>query len=304
MSRVGRPISIIELNLNKIDQTVQNIISLCSNHIVKSKVLQLCAALKTNLVTVTTISTQSDYERRLSDTGSQTSTHFNADTILNDIERHGLSNEDIEYLYENLFQNLESKLLTIFMQIKSLEDGEETKLFEALCKEFTTAIFSCLELNSNQLFDKIESLSIDEQVNLYSKMGSAFNDYIWRESNSQIHLNLTVLDLKKVSKFDMWTKLDKRIAAFFTSMTENKNKRRQKDNKVELANLLESIFKSRNSRYVSLSGLKEHLVAYISSNRSKYVTDLFCHIGGRGNRHLLETIINKSEIACTFLDVS
>ena len=96
MSRVGRPTSIIELNLNKIDQTVQNIISLCSNHIVKSKVLQLCAALKTNLVTVTTISTQSDFERSLSETGTQTSTHFNetgsqtsthfdADTILNDI---------------------------------------------------------------------------------------------------------------------------------------------------------------------------------------------------------------------------
>ena len=128
MSRVGRPTSIIELNLNKIDQTVQNIISLCSNHIVKSKVLQLCAALKTNLVTVTTISTQSDFERSLSETGtqtsthfnetgSQTSTHFNADTILNDIERHGLSNEDIEYLYENLFQNLESKLFFLFMQI-------------------------------------------------------------------------------------------------------------------------------------------------------------------------------------------
>ena len=77
MSRVGRPTSIIELNLNKIDQTVQNIISLCSNHIVKSKVLQLCAALKTNFLTVTTISTQSDLERSLSETGTQTSTHFN-----------------------------------------------------------------------------------------------------------------------------------------------------------------------------------------------------------------------------------
>ena len=88
MSRVGRPISIIELNLNKIDQTVQNIISLCSNDSVKSKVLHLCAALRTNLVTVKTISTQSDYERKLSDTGSQTSTNFNADTILNDIKRH------------------------------------------------------------------------------------------------------------------------------------------------------------------------------------------------------------------------
>ena len=61
--------------------------------------LQLCAALKTNLVTVTTISTQSDFERSLSETGTQTSTHFNetgsqtsthfdADTILNDIGRY------------------------------------------------------------------------------------------------------------------------------------------------------------------------------------------------------------------------
>ena len=72
----------------------------------------------------------------------------------------------------------------------------------------------------------VESLSIDEQVNLYSKMGSAFNDYIWRESNSQNHSNLSILDLKKVSKFDMWSKMDKRIAAFFTSMTENKYKQK------------------------------------------------------------------------------
>ena len=78
--------------------------------------------------------------------------------------------------------------------------------------------------------------------------------------------------------------------------------RNTKDNKAELSNLLDSLFKSRNSRYVSLAGLKEHLVAYISSNKSHHVSDLFSHIGGRGNRHLLETILDNSEIACKFED--
>ena len=38
MSRAGRPVSIIEINLNKIDQTVKNVTSLCSNDSVKSEV--------------------------------------------------------------------------------------------------------------------------------------------------------------------------------------------------------------------------------------------------------------------------
>ncbi len=300
MPRAGRPVSIIEINLNQIEQTVQHVTSLCSNDSVKTKVLHMCTAIKKNLVPVSTSSTQAS--KSVTDNGSQTFTEFNADSILNDIGEHGLSQEDIEYLYENLFQNLENKLLILFLQIKSLEDGEENKLFEALCKDFTNVIFACLEVNSSLIFEKIDSMSMDEQILLYGKMGSAFNDYIWRESNSQIHSNLSILDLKKVSKFDMWSKVDKRIAAFFTSMTAKKNRHKHKDNSVELANILESIFKSRNSRYVSLSGLKEHLVAYISSNKSNHVSDLFCHTGGRGNRHLLETIIDKSEIACTFQD--
>ena len=110
MSRAGRPVSIIEINLNKIEQTVQHVTSLCSNDSVKTKVLHMCTAIKKNLVPVSSSSTQAS--KSVTDNGSQTFTELNADSIINDIGEHGLSQEDIEYLYENLFQNLENKLLS------------------------------------------------------------------------------------------------------------------------------------------------------------------------------------------------
>ena len=73
MSRAGRPVSIIEINLNIIDQTVKNVTSLCSNDSVKSKVLQLCDALKAYLVPVSSSSTQTKSTKSVSDNGSQTS---------------------------------------------------------------------------------------------------------------------------------------------------------------------------------------------------------------------------------------
>ena len=48
MPRAGRSVSIIEINLNQIEQTVQHVTSLCSNDSVKTKVLHMCTAIKKN----------------------------------------------------------------------------------------------------------------------------------------------------------------------------------------------------------------------------------------------------------------
>ena len=278
------------------------------------KFFKLCVQLYSKLIQTSSSSTQTDQmfretscqtDKLSKDKSCQTSPRFDADTILNDISKYGLSNEDLEFLYHNIFHNLENKILALFVQIKSLENDEDNLFFEALGKEFTSTIFSCLEIDAGLLFERIKSLSMDEQIDLYSKLGKAFNSYLWRESNSPNYKDISILDLKNVKKDHMLSKLDKRIAAFFTSMTEKYHQRggrNTKDNKAELSNLLDSLFKSRNSRYVSLAGLKEHLVAYISSNKNHHVSDLLSHIGGRGNRHLLETILDNSEIACKFED--
>ena len=64
----------------------------------------------------------------------------------------------------------------------------------------------------------------------------------------------------------------------------------------------ESCLKARNSRYVSLSGLKQHFVSYISSKKSRNVSDILSHIGPNGNRNFMEKIINNSQISLSFQD--
>ena len=87
-----------------------------------------------------------------------------------------------------------------------------------------------------------------------------------------------------------------------TKKTSKDVKRKSHDNSNELANVWDSILKSRNSKYVSLSGLKEHIIIYLASGKSNYVSELLSHIGGRGTRKIIETILDKSELACRFTE--
>ena len=71
---------------------------------------------------------------------------------------------------------------------------------------------------------------------------------------------------------------------------------------VQISNVWDCLLKSRNSNYVGPGGLKERIVTYISSNKSKYVSDIMCHNGGKGNRNIVEKILDNSEKACEFKD--
>ena len=150
MPKPGRPVSTILLNINQIEETVHNVTLLCSNESVRSKVLKLCVQLYSKLIQTSSSSTQTDQmfretscqtDKLSKDKSCQTSPKFDADTILNDISKYGLSNEDLEFLYHNIFHNLENKILALFVQIKSLENDDDNLFFEALGKEFTSTIF-------------------------------------------------------------------------------------------------------------------------------------------------------------------
>ena len=47
-------------------------------------------------------------------------------------------------------------------------------------------------------------------------------------------------------------------------------------------------------------GIKEHMVVYLSSGKSRHTSQVFSKQGGKGTRPLLETILNNSESICVF----
>ena len=71
-------------------------------------------------------------------------------------------------------------------------------------------------------------------------------------------------------------------------------------NIIRNCNAYENLLKARNSKYISLNGIKEHLICFISSGRSAIVSDIISQIGGKGNRKIFEEIIQNSKITCNF----
>ena len=58
--------------------------------------------------------------------------------------------------------------------------------------------------------------------------------------------------------------------------------------------------KARNAKFVSTAGLKEHMVAYLSSGKSIHASQVFSKQGGKGTRPVLENILKNSENICKF----
>ena len=65
---------------------------------------------------------------------------------------------------------------------------------------------------------------------------------------------------------------------------------------------IDCLFKARNQRHVSLAKIKHHFVALFTSGKSKYVSNILGHIGGHGNRKIIEAIMKNSQISCEFKD--
>ena len=66
-----------------------------------------------------------------------------------------------------------------------------------------------------------------------------------------------------------------------------------------MANCLDALCKARNSRFLSLSGLKEHIVAYLQSGKSTFVSDILSQ-SGKGTRMKIESILKESVDTCKF----
>lgn len=92
-----------------------------------------------------------------------------------------------------------------------------------------------------------------------------------------------------VNRSESFEACDERLKVFLEAATSEKYYKLREDvnvqkTKVQLSNVYDSLLKAQNSKYVSLNGLKEHLICYISSGRSHIVSDLMSQLGGKGRR--------------------
>ena len=67
-------------------------------------------------------------------------------------------------------------------------------------------------------------------------------------------------------------------------------------------NAYENILKARNSKSVSIPGIREHLVVYLSSDKARNTTHIFSKAGGKGTRPVLEQILTNSLEKCKFVE--
>ena len=69
---------------------------------------------------------------------------------------------------------------------------------------------------------------------------------------------------------------------------------------MEICEVLEGLVKACHSRYVSDHGIRQHLVSYIDSKKTRSVTNIFNKVGGKGSFPLLEDVIQNTELSVHF----
>ena len=109
---------------------------------------------------------------------------------------------------------------------------------------------------------------------------------------------LSIKDLKNATKDKLYGECDERLKNFIDCLTERKIT--ANDNIAFKSNIYENILKARNNKYVSVVGLKEHMVVYLASGKSCHASQVFSKQGGKGTRPVLEIILKNSESVCKF----
>ena len=97
---------------------------------------------------------------------------------------------------------------------------------------------------------------------------------------------------------DLYNKCDERLQSFIDALTARLKSDHENIN--FKANIYDNILKARNSKYFSPSGVKEHMVSYLSSGKSMHTSQVFSKQGGKGSRPILEKILKNSESVCLF----
>ena len=156
------------------------------------------------------------------------------------------------------------------------------------------------EYKINMIFMFISNMQLAAQSDVFSLLGNLLNQEMYCaskdiEKNAQ---DITIYDLKAANKVDLYNKCDKRLQSFIDALTARLKSEHENIN--FKSNIYDNILKARNSKYFSPSGVKEHMVSYLSSGKSMHASQVFSKQGGKGSRPILEKILKNSESVCLF----
>ena len=151
------------------------------------------------------------------------------------------------------------------------------------------------------LFVLIEDFNMTHQSEIFALLGNSLNKTVYeasRRHENEEEANLK--NLQNINKENFYAECDVRLTSFIDAITAKQNINIKENNLYFKSNVYENILKARNTKYVSKVGLKEHMVTYLSSNKSRNSTQVFSKQGAKGTRPLLEKVLQNSEIACEF----
>ena len=257
-----RPISKVEINLNKVDESVSKLLQLCSSN-------PPAAAESSNEKIKTFIDALNQSFKTLEDKEIQTSTkNDDPDLVLNRLFQ--MNDSDLLFIFTNIWNNLNERPLNLMKLYFAMNESEQNKFFKYLGASFNKEVYHQSEMNHEKVKDS------------------------------------TIEDLAKVSKIDFYSTCPSQLQYFFKAMTMKDRERKTNYSKSghsninELANVWDNILKSRNNNYVSMPGVSEGLVSYISSGKSHYNLQIMQKLGGHGSKPIFERIMKNTENKCKF----
>ena len=307
----GRPVSRIELNLNNINKFKADLLNVCHNHHTKDKLLEALEDIRNEL-----LDTPPDAPE--------------VEDVFDLLQKMDVGDETHkvkwDFIYINLWDKVENKVEYLLEHVKNLSSDDQMKFHaeinaymnkesnnkvEQLCSEISslpdddkrniyTAIGNQFDDRVQHLSEQVHDLPMNDQVNFYGVLGGIFNEHIYQLSKETETKNIDMNDLIQSEKKEIYDKVDPRLKSFHIEMTKTRRDSRDKIN--DIVNAILCLFKARNGNSVNLAAIKHHLVAYIASNKSEYVSQILSHIGGHGNRNILEQILKNTEITCQFKD--
>ena len=258
--RVGRPVGKIEINLNNPKKTIQEFSHLCRNPRLQQNAKIIAHALLEVSNAEEHVGTQTDHVELRND-HCQTE-DMDIKDIFDILEK--LSEEDRSYVVSSVWNEMSSQ-----------------------CK--LKILMICYS-----------NLGLEEQSDMLAFQGHSLNKEIYetskRKSKNASELNFD--DLKTSSKSKFYEVCDKRLRSFIDNLT-NKN-HYENDNITFKSNIFENILKARNNKFSSESGIKEHMIVYLSSGKSRHSSQVFSKQGGKGTRPVLEMILKNSADICKF----
>ena len=191
---------------------------------------------------------------------------------------------DSETLLEYLYQfNDEDKVYIISKGWSSIEDQNKLVI----------------------VYDLINKMEHEMQCDLYTLLGNSFNEILLKYTKEH-HMDfnhMTIQNLTKISKGEIYNKFDERLVSFFdaaTCKTSNHTSRKTHNNLNEKSNIVESMLKARNHNCVTASGMTENIICHFASNKSKATGNVLSKLGAKGSKYTLDIVLQNSVVKSLF----